>query len=124
MGGGLTCQAGPKYSPVTHSPADRPDVPVQPSSNQFLNRVDTHALQALIINLNLYLLVLPTNPILAPGAPTTALEVGILVLHATVCLHLLVLFSLGIHQVTLSPRFRWFVCVCVCVCVIERLCAI
>ena len=75
-----------------------------PSSNPVLNYVDTHALQALIINLNVYLLVLPTNPILTPRSPAAiALEISILVLHGTVCVHFLALLGLGLHQVPPQP---------------------
>ena len=71
----------------------------QPSANHMLNRVDAHALIALIINLNVYLLVLPSSPIVTASAWDTAIELGVLVMHATVAVHLILLLLLGVKQI-------------------------
>ena len=74
-----------------------------PSSNHMLNRVDSHALQALIYNLNIYLLMLPDenqSKIVEPGwVWGNLLEIGLLALHGSVILHLLILLLLGFHEI-------------------------
>ena len=66
----------------------------EPSSNVWLNRVDSHALLALIITLNLYLLVLPGAAILDPEDAKVgvgALEISVFAMDATVVVHFAVL---------------------------------
>ena len=76
-----------------------------PSSTPILNRVDTHALAAIIINLNAYLLLLPEAQLLEPGGRAAYfLEVGILTIQASVAVHFVVGFGLGFHQIVMKLR--------------------
>ena len=81
----------------------------EPSSNQMLNRADVHSLLALIINLNVYLLILPSAPIFPQdaGLAATIIQVAVLVMHGFVTAHLAVLLLLGFKQIgkTLVGKF-------------------
>ena len=77
----------------------------EPSSRAILNRMDTQALLMLIVNLNVYLLVLPKSPPVDKEGPVaTVLELGILVLHGSVVAHFLLGYAYGFAEVAKHGR--------------------